>query len=63
LWKKKIPPKLGQRTEKDFEVNMPVRLIMNNRTLTVLEGTEYDQQLHTFDLRMSKIFQLPNRKD
>ena len=42
---------------------MPVRLIMNNRTLTVLEGTEYDQQLHTFNLPYTKIYQLNNRRD
>lgn len=42
---------------------MPVRLIMNNRTLTVLEGTEYDQQLHTFNLPYTKIYQIINRRD
>ena len=42
---------------------MPVRLIMNNRTLTVLEGTEYDQQIHTFNLPYTKIYQINNRRD
>ena len=41
---------------------MPVRLIMNNRTLTVLEGTEYEQQVHTFNLRQTKFYQIPNKR-
>jgi hypothetical protein len=37
-----------------IEVNIPVRIIMNNSTLTVLEGTNYDNHLFTFNLKTSK---------
>ena len=37
--------------ERPKEVWMPVRLIMNNKTLTILEGTDYENQLYTFNLK------------
>lgn len=45
------------------DVWMPVRLIMNNRTLTVLEGTDYENQIHTFNLQTSKIYQTMERNN
>jgi len=45
---------LGAPKDNNVLVQVPVRIIMNNRTLTVLEGTDYDNHLFTFNLKSSK---------
>jgi hypothetical protein len=32
---------------------LPVRMIMNNKTLTILEGVDYENQIATFILKQS----------
>lgn len=41
---------------------MPVRLIMNNKTLTVLEGTDYDNLIVSYNLKDTKFYENPKDK-
>lgn len=42
---------------------MPVRLIMNNKTLTILEGVEFSKLVHVFNLPESRFSTSLNKKD
>jgi len=53
-----IDDKNGEQNENSSKgVWMPIRIVMNNRTLTVLEGTNYKKQLYSFNLKSSRFFE------
>lgn len=55
MWVKEIDP--FSTTSSVNSVMMPVRLIMNNKTLTVMEGVSFDKTVHIFNLGDTDILQ------
>lgn len=46
-----------QTLDKVRELKVPVRLILNTKTLVVLEGGSYENQVYTFDIKTTNIVQ------
>ncbi len=46
----------GQKPEDPDTVKIPVRLVMNNRTITIFSGEDYDSHIDTFILKKSRLF-------
>jgi hypothetical protein len=46
-------PQMGESAQK--EIQIPVRVVMNNKTVTLFNGESYDSQIKTFDLQMTEL--------
>jgi hypothetical protein len=46
----------GEKPEEIDSAKIPVRLVMNNRTVTIFTGEEYDSHIDTFILKKARFF-------
>jgi len=61
LWVK--PLKSSNQNSKQKELLVPVRIIMNNKSVAILQWSEYEAQVYTFRIKNTKFYESISRKN